>query len=122
MPIPEKLRNELDADEFMHRCGLTGAPYPVWHHAFEYAGKRITERWAIFPLAPERHDRQSPKKSVHNDHTLKEYVQWLCLTRLYGVELSVVYKKYPKMNILKLLRDYENKYKDFAIDSYLKEV
>lgn len=79
MPIPEALRNEMEADPFYHRCCLTGVPRTAytkieWHHNFEHGGERVNEKWCILPLLKEVHDRA-------RDTDIKDYLDWIMLNR-----------------------------------------
>lgn len=61
--IPEKIREQLAEDPFMHRCILTAlgdCDGPIeWNHAFTYAGKRQSERWAILPMCNKHHREEA---------------------------------------------------------------
>lgn len=78
-PIPAKLRAEMDADPYYHRCAITGTkrgPYAKieWHHAFTFKGIRVNEKWCIIPLLKRIHDRASVKE-------VKDYIDWIILNR-----------------------------------------
>lgn len=78
-PIPPKLRAEMDADPYYHRCAITGTrrgPYAKieWHHAFTWKGQRVNEKWCIIPLLKRIHDKASTK-------IVKDYVDFLILNR-----------------------------------------
>lgn len=102
-PIPPKLRAEMDADPYYHRCAVTGTkrgPYAKveWHHAFTYAGKRVNEKWCIIPILKRIHDRA-------NVHEVKEFIDWLILNRADDETL----RKYSKAEDLLAKRDRLNK-------------
>ena len=54
--MPDELRKELLADDFMQQCCLCGSEQKQWHHNFEYARKALNEAWCILPLCPTHHD------------------------------------------------------------------
>ena len=58
-PIPKAIREELSEDPFMKTCVLAGecGGRIEWHHAFNYAGKRQNELWAILPVPAVRFSR-----------------------------------------------------------------
>lgn len=58
-PIPKAMREELSEDPFMKTCVLAGecGGRIEWHHAFNYAGKRQNELWAILPLCHKHHEK-----------------------------------------------------------------
>ena len=119
MPIPAKLRAELNEDPFMHVCAFTGQENPCWHHSWTYKGKRLTERWAILPVIEDRHSAQSNLKAIHNDHTLKEYAEYLCLCRMTAEELQSALKKYPRIDWIGIFAKLKQKYMYFDIDKHL---
>lgn len=53
-PIPAKMRAEMDADPYYHKCVRrqegTCSGRITWEHAWIYAGRKINEKWAIIPL------------------------------------------------------------------------
>ena len=57
-PIPPKLKEELNADPFMKLCCLCGVIKVQFHHAIEYKGSQLNERWAIVPACKECHDNR----------------------------------------------------------------
>ena len=93
-PIPPKLREELDAEKYYHRCCVTGTqsgPYAKidWHHNFTYGGKgRVNERWCILPLLKEIHDKADTTR-------IKEILDWIMLNRAP----EEVFEKYNRSNL-----------------------
>ena len=60
--IPDTLREEMAADPYYSRCCITGAHStpsdPIeWHHTLIYAGKQISEKWAIVPVLRSLHEQ-----------------------------------------------------------------
>lgn len=104
--IPAKLRKEMDAMPFYHKCVLTGfTSFKIdWHHVWQYGSKgQINEIWAILPVWWRKHSPYGDKDSVHNCQKTKEYVEYLSLKRATKKDLA----KYPKKNwdqIYKYLR------------------
>ena len=66
----------MAADPFYQRCCITGAfaknTKVEWHHAFQFAGKQVQEKWCILPLAERVHS-----EIVH----YKEECDWIMLNR-----------------------------------------
>jgi hypothetical protein len=61
-PIPKKLRDEMDADPWYHRCCLRHddcAGRIQFHHHFTYAGKRQNVKFGILPVCGWLHERVS---------------------------------------------------------------
>lgn len=88
-PIPAKLKQQMEADPYYHRCCVTGLPnYQVkidWHHNFEsylHGNKgRVNEAWCILPLADWVH-RMADRADV------KQYLDWIMLNRATEEELA----------------------------------
>lgn len=108
-PMPIKLRNEMDMDEYYHRCARYDLlrdhickPDPIsgklieWEHAFIFAGKQINERWAIVPICWLAH---------RGGYMVKEINEWIALNRATDEEL----RKYSKAVDLIYKRNYLNK-------------
>lgn len=85
--IPVKLRAEMDADPWMHRCCVTGATLGKidWHHNLIFAGKQVNERWCILPLSKRVHDRANRKD-------VRDILDWIMLNRAKPSDLG----KYSK--------------------------
>lgn len=68
-PIPKKMREELSEDPFMQYCCLGGfcEGRTEWHHALQYAGKRVNEKWAILPLCTRHHKMEAQFRNIIND-------------------------------------------------------
>jgi len=95
-PIPTKMREAMDAQEYYHRCARFEALHdheceadPVrgrlieWEHAFTEGGAKLNEIWAIVPIC----------WLVHRGGMLnKEINQWLALNRATPADFD----KYPK--------------------------
>jgi len=82
-PIPKRLQNEMEADQFYQRCCVTGirrGPGVIiqWHHNFEvymHGNKgRLNEKWCILPLLKSVHD-----KADRSD--VREFLEWIMLNR-----------------------------------------
>jgi len=82
-PIPKKLRDEMEADQFYHRCCATGIRRGPgvkieWHHNFEsyaHGNKgRLNEKWCILPLLKSVHDKA-------NRREVRQYLDWIMLNR-----------------------------------------
>jgi hypothetical protein len=102
-PIPKKLREEMDADPFYHRCCITGvreSSYSKieWHHAFTWKGERLNEKWCILPVLKWIHD-------IANRSDIKEMLDRRMLNRADDETL----KKYSKAVDLVAKRDRLNK-------------
>lgn len=65
-PIPEKLRLEMSQDPYYKKCCITGQTTGKidWHHALQFASKRVNEKFCILPLAKEVHDKISYYKDL----------------------------------------------------------
>lgn len=106
-PIPQKLRNEMEADPFYQKCCITGArrgPYVKieYHHNFrtyQYGNKgRLNERWCILPITREIHLSADTRK-------VKDKLDWIMLNRADEETL----KRYSKSEDLIKKRDRLNK-------------
>ena len=55
--IPEKLKQEMVADDFYKQSCLSGkkAERIEWHHNLIFAGRQQNVKWAILPLTQEEH-------------------------------------------------------------------
>ena len=84
-PIPQKLRNELSADQYYQQCCLTGKKAKDvkidWHHAWTYGKGQINEKWAIMPIWWKKHNWTGDDDSVHNCLLTRRKVQYLSLLR-----------------------------------------
>ena len=52
-PIPNKLRQEMEADPYYKRCAWHGRPHPgkkIDHHNLIFAGRQVNEKWCILPI------------------------------------------------------------------------
>ena len=77
--IPTKLRAEMEADPYYHRCCVTGVRrgYGVkidFHHNLIYAGRQVNEKWCILPLLRSVHDQANSK-------TMRDKLDWIMLNR-----------------------------------------
>ena len=83
-PIPEKLKQRMDADPYYHRCCVTDTPdfreKVDWHHNFEtylHGNKgRLNEAWCILPLVHWVH-KMADRAEV------KELLDWIMLNRAH---------------------------------------
>ena len=73
------------------------------------------------PVIDERHSAQSNCASTHNNHTLKEYVQFIGLCRATPEEWITMEKKYPRANLKVLFEKYKKKFVSFDIDKFLEK-
>lgn len=86
--IPLKLRKQLEADDFMKKCILTGETVDIsWEHPWIYAGRQINEAWAIVPVVKRLNTSSMPPR-------MKNYCRWISLIRAKPEDLA----KYPKKN------------------------
>jgi hypothetical protein len=95
-PIPKKMREEMDSNQYYHSCARARAlsdhvcqADPLtrrlieWEHALYHAGRRLNEPWAIVPLC----------WLVHRGGKLDKRInEWLALNRATVEELE----KYPQ--------------------------
>lgn len=84
-PIPKKMREEMSADPFYKRCCVTGKTSAQekidWHHNFQFAGKRVNEKWCILPVC----------KSVHakaDTSLVRGHLDFIMLNRATDDELQ----------------------------------
>ena len=110
-PIPEKLKQRMDADPYYHRCCVTGTPdyreKVDWHHHFEtylHGNRgRLNEAWCILPLVWWVHAKAEQPQ-------VKMYLDWIMLNRATDEQLrhwSVQDELITKRHNLNIL--YENK-------------
>lgn len=90
--IPENLRKELARDPFYTKCCYKGCGKPPqWHHVWLYGGKQVQEGWSILPACETHHKRATPHNNSYQQE-VREYFEWLSLTRAQYGDLA----KYPK--------------------------
>lgn len=98
VPIPPKIREQIEADLFMACCVYEDDNAPnhacsgriEWEHACLYNGKRINEPWAIIPCCTS-HNR--------GNGLVKEYNRYRALLRaveLIPEGLDDLAKRYPR--------------------------
>jgi len=106
-PIPENLRNEMEADQYYHRCCVTGTHRGPgvkieWHHNFETYQNgnkgRLNEKWCILPLLKSIHDKADRRD-------VRQFLDWIMLNRADDETL----KRYSKSEDLINKRDKLNK-------------
>jgi len=100
--IPQKLKDEIADDPFYKRCCITGVLATEtkvdWHHNLIFAGRQVSEKWCILPLAKEVHD---------NIVKYKELCDWIMLNRATDEELQ----KYSKaVDLLEKRKKLNKKY------------
>ena len=93
-PIPKKLKEQLASDDFMKKCALCEERLVEWHHVFIYAGRQISEAFAIVPACRAHHDQ------VKSDRRIKEAFERIALSRATDEELA----RYPKKDWNQLKR------------------
>jgi len=101
IPIPNKMREEMEADPFMKKCVWSGEiskEKVSWEHCWNYAGRKINEKWAIVPLRVDL--------NVNISGNVKEYCRYVSLTRATNEDLE----KYPKKNWQQLKKYLNKKY------------
>lgn len=88
-PIPPRMREEMSNDPFMKVCCLSmlGNCEGVieWHHEIQFAGRQLSEKWAILPVCHFHHDQA-------RNSFIKERLQWIALNRATEDELKAVTK------------------------------
>lgn len=95
-PIPKKMREEMDAQDYYHQCARNQAlndhvcePDPVtgrlieWEHALIFGSKKVNEIWAIVPICWLVH---------RGGEMVKEINEWLALNRATDEDFA----KYPR--------------------------
>lgn len=92
----------MAADPFYEKCCISGvrkAPGVKieWHHAFQFAGKRVNEKWCIVPVTEIVHDKARTSE-------MKERIDWVILNRADDETL----KRYSKAEDLIRKRSYLN--------------
>lgn len=100
MPIPLRIREELENDPYMTRCILEFLP-PCngrieWQHAMTYAGKRVNELYTILPLCQKHHKEQGAFRS-QQEWAIRERILHFGAGKKFAT-------KYPKSNLIDLLR------------------
>ncbi len=98
MPIPKAMREQLADDPFMTDCiiaaGCSGRI--EWHHAFNYAGKRQNELWAILPLCKFHHS----KAGTSAINTICKMTMRMRIQHFKDMSFAT---KYPRSDFLKEL-------------------
>lgn len=115
-PIPLSHRKIIDSDPYYKKSCLSGkkkdfANKIVIHHAWEYAGKQISELWNYCPLLESEHSPYSGTESVHNSKRLNDKVKLIALARVPLQELKM---KYPKKNWEQEIKKIEYNLKDYV--------
>jgi hypothetical protein len=82
--IPPAHRKLIDSDPYYKMSCLskargTFADRIVIHHAWEYAGKQISEMWNYCPLLESEHSPYSQGKSVHNSKRVNDEVKLIAI-------------------------------------------
>lgn len=91
-PIPQSLREDLDADPDMHVCavryrGIDECSGRIqWHHVWIYAGKQINESWAILGACEHHHDL------VQSNRDVRKEFERISLSKATATDLA----KYPR--------------------------
>jgi len=95
--IPERIKKEINRDEFYRVCCITGRmDNIVLHHPFYYGknGKQINE--IVVPVTESKHARVGgDTDSVHNCKKTKDRAKWVAINRADINELKI---KYPKFD------------------------
>lgn len=95
IPIPTKIRKEIDLDSFYKSCALWGQSEHqcggriTMEHAIEYAGKRLQKKWAIIPICAKGHEVDHFQDAGTMD---KEMNRWVALNRATEFELKEISK------------------------------
>jgi hypothetical protein len=110
-PIPGKLKQKMNEDEYYKVCCLSGRKNCVinWHHTYTYSGKQINEEWCIMPIWEELHNWAFSKLAVHNNKETMEFVKYLSLLR---ANISDLIKRMPKKNWMQEFKVLEKRFKD----------
>ncbi len=110
-PIPKNLLDDILKDDYYKRCCLTHADNKDvkidFHHAWQYAGRQINEKWAIMPIWWKKHSPLGDKDSVHNCRETKEYIQYLSLLR---ADIKDLIKRMPRFDWQKEFNYLNKKY------------
>ena len=113
--IPLKWKEEMKVDPYYQKCCLTGNKkkdgYKIdWHHAWEYSGRQIQEKWAIMPIWWKKHAAvNGDDDSVHNCKETELKVQYLSLCR---VNLENLKMRMPKKDWDQEFKVLQNKFED----------
>ena len=97
-PIPLKHRQKITNDPYFRISCLSGKKSYglnriVIHHAFEYAGRQISEMWNYCPLLESEHSPYSAFPSVHNNKKVNDQVKFIALAR---TNLNGLKQRFPK--------------------------
>lgn len=66
--IPEKLKQEILADDFYKKCCIADETCKgriEFHHNLIFAGKQVNEKWAILPVCHSHHEIEKHKEIGH---------------------------------------------------------
>lgn len=61
LKLPKEMRERLALDSFMQHCIIPDGTCEgrlEWNHAFQYAGRRRNEIWAILPMCHSHHTKE----------------------------------------------------------------
>jgi hypothetical protein len=87
--IPIELLKELLSDSWYRQCCLCGGQHVQLHHAFNFAGQSISEKWCLVPLCPSCH-------ATEKRRDINEKISWIVLNRADEATL----KRYSKVENL----------------------
>lgn len=114
IPIPNKIRKEIQNDESYSICSLRDYPGHICggritlEHAIESKGKRLQEKWAIIPICARAHEVDEFQDAGTMS---KELNIWVALNRATDDELIAISKADDYIEMRAYLN---NKYGVFA--------
>ena len=96
--ISNKIKEQIQNDDFYRHCCITGSPCVSIEHSWIYAGRQIDDLWALTPL---RRDLNTSHPPVD----VKNKCRLISLERAKKMGLwDEIKRKYPK-------KDWEQEYK-----------
>lgn len=109
IPIPQKIKKQIDADPSYDECMLKsvkghvcGGRSNTREHAIIFGGKRLQEKWAIISICAKAHEVDE----FQDAHTMnKELNVWVAVNRATDQELKAISKVTDYLKVRSRLND-----------------
>jgi len=106
-PISLSVKRAILKDDFYKACCRCGADTVEWHHALQYGGSQLNEKFAIVPACHACH------LAVDTTPDAKDYFKFVAISRMPG-DKKMRYERYnwnqEKKRIIEHYPDFQIKY------------